>query len=232
MVESLYLTKYPIHLALSQKAANKPRNGWDETDPQFRHRAVMAIFDTVDSDKPREDAAILFRADFLAGQAPFFLIQSKIPPVHAPFGTQTVERKMELLPTGTPVSFRLAVNAIRRRTIPTNVASQGSHVITTPIPFDFSPKTTEDAYNHETMTPWLNNKLKLALGDVTITNHQRELLGIDRNGKSTSSMTIQVDTVDAIATVVDGSELNNLILHGVGRAKAYGCGLLTIQALA
>ncbi|SDU78619.1 CRISPR system Cascade subunit CasE [Arcanobacterium phocae] len=232
MVESLYLTKYPIHLALSQKAANKPRHGWDETDPQFRHRAVMALFDTIESDQPRENAAILFRADYLAGQAPFFLVQSKIPPTHAPTGTLTVERKLEVLPTATPVRLRLSVNAIRRKTTTDGTSLTKPKIIAAPIPFDFSPKASEKSQNHETMTPWLRNKLKKALGDVTITNHQRELLGVDRNGKSTGSMIVQVDTVDAIATVVDGTELNSLILHGVGRAKAYGCGLLTVQALA
>ncbi|WP_216382154.1 type I-E CRISPR-associated protein Cas6/Cse3/CasE [Arcanobacterium phocae] len=232
MSESLYLTKYPIHLALSQKATNKPRNGWDETDPQFRHRAVMAIFDTIDSAHPRESAAILFRTDYLAGQAPFFLIQSEIPPTHVPDGAQTVERKIDTLPAGTPVRFRLAINAIRRKTVSNNVTSPKSQIIATPIPFDFSPKASESLQDQETMTPWLSNKLKKALHDVTITNHQRELLGVDRHGKSTASMTVQVDTVDAVATVTDGAELSNLILNGVGRAKAYGCGLLTVQALA
>ncbi|WP_216395743.1 type I-E CRISPR-associated protein Cas6/Cse3/CasE [Arcanobacterium phocae] len=232
MAESLYLTKYPIHLALSQKATNKPRNGWDETDPQFRHRAVMAIFDTIDSDHPRKNAAILFRADYLAGQTPFFLIQSKIPPTHAPDGVQTIKREIEELPVGTPVRFRLSVNAIRRKTVSAKLASSKPQVTTTPIPFDFSTEGSVASGLQETMTPWLSNKLKKALHDVTIINHQRELLGVDRNGKSTASMTVQVDTVDAVATVTDGTELNDLIFHGVGRAKAYGCGLLTVQALA
>ncbi|UWE74467.1 type I-E CRISPR-associated protein Cas6/Cse3/CasE [Corynebacterium diphtheriae bv. gravis] len=44
-------------------------------------------------------------------------------------------------------------------------------------------------------------------------------------------MTIQIDTVDGFGIVEDPELLNELILHGVGRAKAYGCGLLSVSEI-
>lgn len=82
------------------------------------------------------------------------------------------------------------------------------------------------------MTGWLQQKLSPALEDLEILNHQRAVLGADRLGRRTANTpTIQVDTVDGFARINDTELLQQLLFHGVGRAKSYGCGLLSIREL-
>lgn len=218
MPQTVYLTKYPAHIALTRKLANKPENGWDITSPIFRHRAVMALFSDLESSTPRTDLQVLFRLDFITGQAPYFLVQSNTAPDNtADISThiETKEITLHELVQGTPVSFRLAVNAVKRR-------QQGG---ITPIPYD-----TED---NPAFSEWLQQKLRGALQEISITTHQRQVLGADRKGSSgdKNDRVVQVDTVDGFAIVANPENLQNLILNGVGRAKSYGCGLLSIQPL-
>ena len=58
------------------------------------------------------------------------------------------------------------------------------------------------------------------------------MLGVNRRGQGIDTRVVQVDTVDGIAIVKDSVELEKILLNGVGRAKSYGCGLLSIRPLA
>lgn len=221
-MSSVYITKYPIHVALAQDTANKPTRGWDMNDPKFRHRAVMALFGNLKSATPRKEAGVLFRAEYHAGQPPFFLIQSLISPVHISAETEIKHIELPAYEKGCVVSFQLSVNAIRR-----DSKQRASGGKAHPVPFD----GVTDTGVQQTMTAWLQHKLLPALSDITITKHRREVLGADRSGRSSHPMTVQVDTVEGVATVNDGAALNKLRLDGVGRAKSYGCGLLTVQSI-
>ena len=70
---------------------------------------------------------------------------------------------------------------------------------------------------------WVAGKLTGALTNVTVLQHSRETR---HSGRSP----IQVDTVDGQAVVGDVTVLAGLLRFGVGRAKAYGCGLLTVAS--
>lgn len=57
----------------------------------------------------------------------------------------------------------------------------------------------------------------------------REHLRFWRN-KTTGPVTLDVATFEGMLTVTDAAQMRNSILQGIGRAKAYGCGLLTLAA--
>lgn len=224
---TVYLTKYPVHQALAVDHPLKPKQGWDLNSPIFRHRAVMHLFPQIDAENPRAKAAILFRLDTTAGAAPYFLIQSAVEPRQA----EGAETKLIELPSpevGSTVAFRLAVNAIKRQQGGKNEERVSSRTFT-PVPFDGETQETDKGLS---MTGWLQQKLSPALENLEIINHQRAVLGADRLGRRTASTpTIQVDTVDGFARINDAELLQHLLFHGVGRAKSYGCGLLTIRQL-
>lgn len=220
MMDKLYIAKYPVHAALAQKSENKPTRGWEATDPQFRHRAVMALFGDLVDKSARKSANILFRVDALPAKPPFFLVQSQIKPRDLP-DLLVRECTVPALNSGHYVRFRIAVNAVRR-----NTSAHGKHGVT-PVPFD---DDQEAPATWTRMTPWLQNKLDGALSDVTIVNHQREVLGVTRMGRK-SGRVVQVDTVDGVARVHDPNTLADIIVNGVGRAKSYGCGLLSVDVI-
>jgi len=53
----------------------------------------------------------------------------------------------------------------------------------------------------------------------------REVNRFDRNGRT---ITLNTATFEGILTVVDPDLLREAMIYGIGRAKAYGCGLLTL----
>lgn len=187
---------------------------WD--DQRALHRAVMALFPATlpGAEQERRAASrILFRVDDTA-TGRVVLVQSLIAPTHAPptAKVKTVHCGTAMT-TGTPVRFRVAVNAVMRSRRP-----DGKHR-DAPLP-------------ENQVDEWLTTKLTGALTDVTILNSTRSVYGTDRKGLKKGSLTaLQVDTIDGVGTVHDADRLLELVIDGVGRAKAYGCGLLTVSPL-
>lgn len=219
----LYLTKAPVHALLNRSDVAKSPRGWNIDSPTFRHRAVMGLFGKVEG---RAESGILFRLDRVAGQAPYFLVQSEVEPV-VPEGISGVEvREFEppILGEGQPVSLRVAVNAVRRKT---EEVGGKKRTRVTSVPFDFDHRAVEAG--ETTVSSWLARKLSPAVRELEVVNHVRDVLK-DPQAKG-GSKALQVDTVDAIALVADPEALAELIRRGIGREKAYGCGLLSVRGL-
>ncbi|UBI02231.1 type I-E CRISPR-associated protein Cas6/Cse3/CasE [Corynebacterium freneyi] len=220
-----YLAKIPVHSLLARKGDQQSSRGWDIDSPTFRHRAVMSLFGPLE-DGSREKAGILFRLERIPGQAPFFLVQSAVRPDNVD-GVDGVEMKEWVFPelvAGRPVSFRLAANAVRRRTV---VEAGKRRTVVSSVPFDHNDDAVESG--EMTVSPWIRQKLAGALADVQVTNHLRDVLQDPSvNGRRKA---LQVDTIDGIGLVEDVEALRAMVEGGVGREKAYGCGLLSVRPL-
>lgn len=216
---TVYYTRFPVHVALTRSDIVKRSNQWNQNDPQFRHRAVMGLFDSIDSDHPRSNGNILFRLDRIPGVPPYFLVQSTIAPtiVSNLHGVEVKQIELGLPNTGQPVRFRLAVNAVRRT----------SDKRVNPVPIYDDPSTGLDGF-----PTWLDKKMSGALDQIEILNHTREVLTSKKNSTNRKGMSLQIDLVDAVASVNDPNMLHNMVIQGVGRAKSFGCGLLSVHRLA
>ncbi|MDO4665074.1 MAG: type I-E CRISPR-associated protein Cas6/Cse3/CasE [Actinomycetaceae bacterium] len=201
-----YLTLLPLHLI------PRPRSHHKDT-PNNRHRDVMSIFPVELQGRARADAGILFRLERLPARPAAYLIRSNIRPhITNPDLAQQVqilEEKFGWLEGGVIVNFRLSVNAVVR---------EGATRKTRPVPVQTGPAGGMG------IDEWVAQKLASALDNVTVLNHNREVITEKQGGK-----TIQVDVVDGIAEIADPALLESLMKKGVGRAKAYGCGLLTVK---
>lgn len=232
MTSTLFFTRLPAHVALARGAEHHAGNPLQFSQPRFRHRAVMSLFPDVDSSTPRSELGVLFRLDHVPGQAPYFLIQSRVrPSVEVP-GVDVKEAPLPHVPAGTTVRFRVAVNAVRRKGKNSREASRQKYgdkaKMVHSVPFDAD--ATED---NPGITEWLSAKLSPALTQVTILNHARELLGKMQSKKGAAAgLVIQVDTIDGVAQVADEDALHALQMAGVGREKSYGCGLLSVMPAA
>lgn len=190
-------------------------------NPDNRHREVMALFGTIDSETPREAKGILFRLDTIPGQAPTYLIRSETPIEVATPGARSKEEPEDVPSSGTTIQFRIAVNGIQR----TNRSTAKPTRLDDQPPVDENDRTI-------TISEWLKQRLAGALKDIHINNHVREVLGVDRRGRRTGNgKVIQIDTIDGVAIVDDETILKEKLVKGVGRAKSYGCGLLTVRAI-
>lgn len=121
------------------------------------------------------------------------------------------------------VAFRLSINAIRRHTKKIN----GEKIVEAiPVRADNYSENS----NYGDLNYWLQQKLSPGLSDVSILNHQREVIHSSKDLKS-NGKTIQIDLIDGVGIIEEVSALEDMLNKGIGRAKAYGCGLLTIKVL-
>ena len=215
-----YLTKFPVHVALTRKPEKTQR--WRVDDPEFRHRAVMGLFPDFEDNQARSRNNILFRYEFIPGQAPYFLVQSDCDVV-APDLEGVIETKQVEYPSyenGTPIIFRLALNTVTRRTIETN--GRKREVIT---PVALQPLDAETGLNPA--EKHVAYKLSTALQGIEFLNHNRQVLQVPKVSRA-----LQIDTFDCMGVVTDSQALEHIMHAGIGRAKAYGCGLLTARRAA
>jgi CRISPR system Cascade subunit CasE len=205
---STILTMAPLHAVFSGRNGRPGPRALN--DPQELHRIVMHLFGHAGGENPRSTAGILFRVEPAGpGRAGALLIRSSEKPINALDGMVFREEGTAPAPE-TPVAFRLAANAVRRQ-------KDGGVV---PVPRDDAAVEGFDS-----MTDWVAGNLAGALRDVELLNHDRNVVGI-RSGR-----TVQTDLVDGFGVVEDLDRLQSLLAAGVGRAKNYGCGLLTIKAI-
>lgn len=215
-----YLTKFPVHVALARKPEKTQR--WRVDDPEFRHRAVMGLFPDFGDNQARSRNNILFRYEFIPVQAPYFLVQSDCDVV-APDLEGVIETKQVEYPSyenGTPIIFRLALNTVTRRTIETN--GRKREVIT---PVALQPLDAETGLNPA--EKHVAYKLSTALQGIEFLNHNRQVLQVPKVSRA-----LQIDTFDCTGVVTDSQALEHIMHAGIGRAKAYGCGLLTARRAA
>ncbi|QIK63598.1 type I-E CRISPR-associated protein Cas6/Cse3/CasE [Leucobacter viscericola] len=216
MPVSQFLSRVPLH-ALSAKSGARTRRHITD-NPAQQHSEVMSLFGHIEGDTVRADTNVLFRVDPPHGnQAATVLIRSSIVPSRPAEGLET-RQEGPVPPAGTPVAFRIAINAIRRRSVESSTAKRKT--ILTPVPRDDDP-----APDGTTMTDWLSARLAGGLSSVEILNHDRQVLGVG------TKCTVQTDLVDGFAIVEDSAKLAQMLIHGVGRAKSYGCGLLSLRPL-
>lgn len=190
--------------------------------PQIMHAAVMASFQALD---PDSDERVLWRIDRV-GDAMFLLVQSKRrpdfthiveqygrPATGQSWDTVDYAAHMEQMAAGSVWRFRLRAN-------PTHAVMSGGKR------GKVMPHITV-----EQQLKWLLDKSE-SCGFViqTVDNGpcvdvvQRETKRFRREGKI---VTLSVVTFEGILKVTDSELFKQAMVGGIGRAKAYGCGLLT-----
>ncbi|MBT2520859.1 type I-E CRISPR-associated protein Cas6/Cse3/CasE [Arthrobacter sp. ISL-28] len=215
---STILTLVPLHKMFTGRDGMPGPRSLD--NPLALHSTVMRLFGPVDGDSPRAATGVLFRVEPAGpGKPGALLIRSAVPPVTHIDGM--LSRAEASAPAaGTPVAFRLSVNAVRRS------STRGRDATTGPRPATYSVPRDDDPDNDGPgMTEWVAERLAGAIGGVEILNHDRNVVG------RKTSRVVQTDLVDGFGVVEDPQKLTGLLTAGVGRAKNYGCGLLTIKAI-
>lgn len=198
------LTLLPLNHRLLGRAA------LHQLDNQVQlHRTVMSLFPAhLDgpADRRRVAAGILYRLDQPAAGPPRLLVQHSCPlrPEHAedPYLQHAdLTPLLARLRPGAQVSFRVVLNPVRRRT--------GSSR------FEPITEVTE-------LEAWGAARLHAAgLDDV-------HLLDLPQVALWRAKAPLWVARFDGRAVIRDTDNLRVTVLTGLGRAKAYGCGLLSL----
>lgn len=164
------------------------------------HRDTMALFGTIDAPEDQRRAAInvLWRAGTTQ-----ILVRSDIAPANLPPGAKSVTEQVREIPAGEQVPFMLVVDAVRRGR-------------------DSRGRITTSRVTDDELAEWLAARLAPALTDVRV-RMAAPAESTSRKGAGLNPVAILGE-----ATVADVAALAELLRCGVGRSKAFGCGLLTI----
>lgn len=127
------------------------------------------------------------------------LVSSTVQPEHLPDGSSCQQTDVSIS-NGDTVRFTVTVNAVARRK-------------------DASGRIREHAVKPGV---WASTRLSTALESIQVDHTETARIRV-------AGGTLLLTTLSGVATVGDVTALERLLTVGVGRAKAYGAGLLTVS---
>ena len=221
----MYLTRFRINTA---------RRGARHllSSPQVMHAAVLAGFAEASSHTTSE-ARTLWRVDHLPNaQVTLYIVSPTAPdlthlieqagwPTTETWQTRPYDSLLNSLEAGQQWAFRLTANPVRsghrtpddthtRRFGHVTVAQQREWLIARAKPAGFTIPTGE-------------------LGEPDVLVHNRISHTFQRTrDRHSGKVTIQAATYDGRLEIADADALRRTLVQGLGHAKAYGCGLLTL----
>lgn len=212
-------------------------------NPQRLHAAVLAAFPT-----QTETQRLLWRLDL---DDPFrlglLLVSADVPSLEhvvEQFGwpsssdrqaeTRPYRTFLDSLTAGQEYAFRLTANPVQ------SVAKRdrGERVRGKPVPLTTRVQQTDWILERSQRAGFTIRKsaASQAMGDDTLLDllvTRPNRIGFRKGqGSNTQRVTLHTVTYEGTLTVDDPVLLRAAMTDGIGRAKAYGCGLLTLAALA
>jgi CRISPR system Cascade subunit CasE len=217
----MFLTRMPIN-------PRRRRTRLFLASPQALHAAVMAAF--ADS-RPTQDGRVLWRLDtYGAHRAILYTVSPEKPdfthlveqagwPTTETWETRAYDPLLESLRAGQHWQFRLTANPVRS-------GRRQGWADTKPV-------------GHVTVKQqeqWLIDRAAKAGFQIAPSLHS-DTAGVDlavvgrsirRFRRNNDTVTIATATFQGHLEVTDPAALRHTLTHGIGRAKSYGCGLLTL----
>lgn len=175
------------------------------------HKAVMALFPERDETRPetaRQQFGVLHRIDdSVNGQ--YVTITSATAPTNLPTGARTRPLpSAENLEPGDTVEFRLDLTAVHRY-------------------HDENSKYRTAVRSFADTTQFVSDVLAGALDIETVYDTTRHRYPAGRG----TAKWFTIDTIEGEATIRNTETLSTLLTAGVGRGKAFGSGMLTINKI-
>lgn len=215
-----YLTRFEINTA--RRGARKLL-----TSPQTLHAAVLSAF-PAGAAAPSDAGRLLWRVDTEARATHLYLVSLDKPdlthlvedagwPSTQGWITKDYDTLLDQLRTGDRWAFRLRANPTRsaRKTGDTGRSQRFGHV-------------TADQ-----QLDWLITRAQAVgftiptgeLDQIQAAVINRDVLRFDRRG---TPVTLTTATYEGMLDIADPVALRRTLTHGLGPAKGYGCGLLTV----
>lgn len=199
------------------------------TSPHRLHAAVLAAFPTSQRE-PTEHGRILWRLDQRSRQTLLYIVSPHHPdlthlvetagwPATRSWQTHSYGPLLDRLVAGTQWAFRLAANPVHSRAA--------------------TPGERGKRYGHVTVaqqTNWLLDRAQrhgFTVPETTgkepdVAVHARRTWRFPRDGRT---VTLATAVFEGRLETTDPDVLRHALTHGIGPAKGYGCGLLTLAPL-
>ncbi|ATW46718.1 type I-E CRISPR-associated protein Cas6/Cse3/CasE [Streptomyces peucetius] len=194
----------------------------DLTSAVGLHKTLMRLVPDNLGPTPRAEAGLLFRLE--TGPAPRLLIQTRhqpdptrLPRNYATHQMRSLTPMLNALSTGLTVRYRITAAPAASLT-----AHATPHPTTGKVRGKPTPLTGDDA-----ITWWQRRATAAGLHTLTIdaTPVPRRFPRTNRQGPGPNAVLTQFD---GLARITDPTQLATALTTGIGRAKSYGAGLLSL----
>lgn len=226
---------------LSRMFLNPQRRGTRKllASPEAMHAAVLSAFPP-NSELVSEAGRVLWRVDREGHSLALYVVSPEEPSfehLQQQAGWENQESwairdygpVLDGISVGKRFRFRLAANPVKsvhnpqtgksKRLAHVTAAQQRSWLLDRAdvmgvrlLPADFSRTVSDDANNE----------------DLAVSVTAREVMKFRRNRRM---ITIARAQFDGIVEVTDADKFRQILTHGIGKAKGYGCGLLTVAPM-
>ncbi len=201
---------------------SKVQLSWEQArNPYEQHRALWQLF----PNSPDAQRSFLYRVEqTVKGQGAGLLMQSLHSPVETGVVNLVAIRDFNpFLYQGQTLRFRLRANPVKTIKDPRKgerIKNGKTYTRTVRVPL----------IKEEQQAAWLTKKLDGAAALKALTIQQELPLNFRKKSEKRSGK-IQPILFDGILTVEDPEALLTLIKYGIGPAKSFGCGMLSLRAV-
>jgi CRISPR system Cascade subunit CasE len=223
MTTSLYLAR----ITLNPASRDVQR---DLSDAKQMHTTMMRLLPDDMGEDPRKQANLLFRVEdgprgaTVLAQATLPLQPERLPSGYARTELKDISPVLHILQAGMAVRYRIDLNPTR------SVRGEGSVEGTTASGRPKLPRGKVRALSGAAADAWWRERaassgleIKTLLPDAAAWPPQRR--GVSARHRA---ITFALCRYDGIATVTDPARLRVALTEGIGRAKPYGAGLLSL----
>ncbi|MHC3454997.1 type I-E CRISPR-associated protein Cas6/Cse3/CasE [Streptomyces prasinus] len=193
----------------------------DLRDATQMHRTVMRMVPDNLGDAPRHQAGLLYRLEETDTASTLLVQAAQLDPARLPMGYGQADVKslapmFTALRKGLSVRYRIVLNPAKRERLSLQEKDKRGRIM---------PLSGADADQW-----WLRRATEAGLEIHILTPTHME--PARTCGKDAPRMRHSLIRYDGTATVTDPTALTDALLNGIGRAKSYGAGLLSLAPAA
>ena len=211
--------------------------------PQAMHAAIMAAFPPGTAESGNQDVGrVLWRVDRNGHEHRLYIVSPERPDL-----THVVEQAgwvgqiwdsapydalLDRLALGQQWAFRLTANPVTRGTASKREGTRGKvlpHVTPAQQTDWLLSKAARNGFEIRQNPPEGADE---PVPDVAVSSRADERFGRrDEEARATSVVTVRRVQFDGSLTITAPEDFRSMLVNGLGRAKAYGCGLMTLKKL-
>ncbi len=196
------------------------------------HQMIWDLFDN----QPDTRRDFLYRREDTPGQLPFYYLLSRRQPLCREGTRIDTKPYQPLIREGDHLAFILRANAVITRKVDDHSKRRRRFGIVDAKVAEYKAKYTDRkdwpppaVIHQEAAEQWMNRQAGqhgFRLDALQVSNHQYHKIRKPGDGNLRQFTSLDMD---GLLTVEDPVLLENALLNGLGRSKAFGCGLLLVR---
>ncbi len=203
-------------------------------DSYHEHQQLWNIFDA----EPDSKRDFLFRREQVQGWPSYYVVSERLPETRQKIWTVEHKNYQPKITAGQQLAFRLRVNPVVTVTTKQGKKQRHDVVMNLKKKLDFNKLSKRDRPPEIELVQQAGIEWLLKRAEAAGFSFQQTSVLIDgymqhKVFKKKQKQAIRYSSLDyeGVLTVMDVEKFASALFHGIGRSKAFGCGLLLIKRI-